>query len=74
MDAARQLAQLLESLGELVRGAVQKLRCLLWIRFQLGLGEPEGQGKRDQPLLRAVVEVPLQSPTLGVASLQETLA
>src|SRR5207247_2028741 len=74
MDAARQRAELLERLRELVRGGVEEGRGVLRIRRQLRLGEPESEGKRDEALLRAVVEVALEAAALGVAGLQEALA
>ena len=37
-------------------------------------GEPEVHGERDQVLLRAVVDVALQAPALGVVRVHEPLA
>src|SRR6185503_20360970 len=74
MDPARQLAKLLEGLGELLRGAVQELGSLIGVRLQLRLGESQGKGERDEALLRAVVKVAFEAPAFGVARLQEALA
>ena len=41
------------------------------VRSRACLREPEGERERDEPLLRAVVEVPLEPPPLGVARLDE---
>ena len=67
MDPARELAQLLERLGELVARAREELACGGGVVGELRLGEPQRQRERDEPLLRAVVEVALESPALLVA-------
>ena len=41
------------------------------IGAELALRQPEREGERDEPLLRAVVQVPLEAPPLGVARLDE---
>ena len=66
MDAARQVAQLLQ----------REVRLLARLAHQLGgsrvavvgalLGHAQVQRERDEPLLRAVVQVALDPPPLGV--------
>ena len=70
MQAARELAQLGERLVELLgRGAQHRHR-------RVAIAEPLLQhaqlhGERDQPLLRAVVEVALEPAALGHAGLED---
>ena len=64
MQAAGQLAQLGERLLELVRGAAQQRHRRVRVAEAL-LEHPQLHGERDEPLLRAVVEVALQPPALG---------
>ena len=64
MDPARELAQLGERVGELRAGALQQV---LGLAVGLGLGDPQHQRQRDEPLLRAVVEVALEPAALVVA-------
>ena len=74
MDAARQLPQLLERARQLVAGRGDE---------QLGGGrvgvdpaprQPQLQGERDEPLLRAVVQVALDPAALGVPGRHQALA
>jgi hypothetical protein len=62
VDPARELAQLLERVRELLDGAEQH-RVLVVTPGR----EPERERERDEPLLGAVVEVALQAPPLLVA-------
>ena len=74
MDAAGQLAQLLERVGELLlRGAEQALRRG-GVLVQAALREAERQGEGDEPLLGAVVQVALEPPALGRAGLHQPRA
>ena len=74
MDAARELAQLLERLRELVaRRRRQPLRRAGSVA-DAAVDHPELQRHRDEPLLRAVVEVALQPPAFGVAGGDDALA
>ena len=66
MDSARQVAQLLHrELGLLARVGDQR-RGGERVRRQARLRHPERQRQRDQPLLRAVVQVTLDPAALGV--------
>ena len=67
MDAARELAQLLERLRQLLARAHEQLVGRIRIARQLRLRQPQRQRERDQPLLRAVVEVALEPPPRVVA-------
>ncbi|HTE63610.1 MAG TPA: hypothetical protein VK631_24855, partial [Solirubrobacteraceae bacterium] len=66
VDPARELAQLLDRELRLLAGLGDQLRRARGIGRDARLGEPERDGHRDQPLLRAVVEVALDPPALGV--------
>ena len=66
MQAARQLAQLGERLLELVGGAAQQRDRRVRVAEAL-LEHAQLHRERDEPLLRAVVEVALQAPALGHA-------
>ena len=68
MDAACELSELFERGCKLLARAVEnRARCLGV--GQLRLREPQAEGERDEPLLGAVVEVPLQPPPLVIAGL-----
>ena len=41
------------------------------VERELALRQPQRERERDEPLLRAVVQVPLEPPPLGVAGLDE---
>ena len=71
MQAARQLAQLLETAREVVLGGRQGLAGGARIVVELRARHPELERHRDEPLLRAVVQVALQAAPLGVAHLHE---
>ena len=62
VDAAGELAQLLQRVGELLAGPLE-----VGVVGMAAGGQPQHQRQRDEPLLRAVVEVALQPPPLGVA-------
>ena len=67
MQAARDLAQLGERRGQLLADArdrgVRRRRVLV----DQAVGDPQPDRERDEPLLRAVVEVALEPLPLGVA-------
>src|SRR5262249_39065865 len=60
MNAARELAQLLECQIELEARAVEYLGGTRRVRREPRLREPHGYRQRDEPLLGAVVEVALE--------------
>ena len=70
MDAARQIAQLLEALPELVDRAVEERRRVGTVGHAHAC-EPEVQRQRDEPRLRAVVEVALDAPPFAVGRLDQ---
>ena len=72
MEAPGKLAELLKRERELLARAGEDARCRLGLRPKLRLGEPQRERQRDEPLLRAIVEVPLESPPLGIGSFDET--
>ena len=74
VDAARELAQLPERLGELVAGGRDQRLGRRRVAADVGLDQPELQGEGDQPLLGAVVQVALEPPPLGVAGRDDPLA
>ena len=74
MEAARKLAELLERERKLFPRPAEDLRRRLGIDPEPGLGEPEGERERDEALLGAVVEVPLEPPPLGVGRVDEARA
>ena len=65
MDAAGEIAQLLEALSELVDGAVEERRGVRAVGHAHAR-EPEVQRQGDQPRLGAVVEVALDAPAFAV--------
>ena len=70
MQAADQVAQLGEGgLGLLVRLGDRLLRLLGGAR--LGPGHAQVDGEGHQPLLRAVVQVPLEAAPLGVGRVDD---
>ena len=71
MQSARELAKFLEREIELLGRALQRRGDGFRFRLQLAPGEPDRQRQRDEPLLRSVVEVPLELPALLVARLHE---
>ena len=74
MDAARELAQLLEALGELLAGLVQDLRGGRRVVRDARPREAHLERDGDEPLLGAVVEVALEAPAGGVAGLDDARA
>ena len=70
VQPAGELAQLGQRLLELVRGAAQQRHRGVGVA-ELLLEHPQLDGERDQPLLRAVVQVALQPPALGHARLED---
>ena len=73
MDPARELAQLLERLRQLLAGALERRARLGLVAAAAG-GEPQVERERDEPLLRAVVQVALEPAALGVARLDDPRA
>ena len=74
MDPAGQLAQLVEALGELVLRLREQLAGGGRVLAQRRLDQAQVERDGDQPLLRAVVQVALQPPALGVAGLDDARA
>ena len=74
MDAAGQLAQLLERVLELLASRGQVLAGTAGIGLEAPLDHAQLQRERHEPLLGAVVEIALQPPALGVAGLHDARA
>ena len=74
MDPAGELAKLLQTERELFAGLREQLRRSRRVGRQLRLGETKAESKRDEALLCAVVEVPLEPLPLGVAGLDDACA
>ena len=71
MEPARQFSQLLQRLAELLCGAGQERLQRLRPGAELRAREPQRQRQRDEPLLRAVVQVAFEPATLLVARLDD---
>src|SRR4051812_40394494 len=71
MDAPRELAQLLERALQLGARGLEEPRARGRVGVELALREPELERQRDEPLLRAVVEVALEPPALAHRHLDE---
>ena len=67
MEAAGELAQVLEPGVELAGRVLDQLAAGGDVLLQLHLRDPEQERRRDEPLLRAVVQVALEPPPLLVA-------
>ena len=74
MDAAGELAQLVQRCGELVARLGRELLALGRVAADRALGSTQLQRDGDEALLRAVVEVALEPPALGVAGLDDPRA
>ena len=74
MDPASELTELLQTERELVARPREQLRRGCRVVGKPRLGEAKAERERDQALLRAVVEVPLEPPPLGVAGLDDARA
>ena len=74
VDAARQLAQLLQRVRELVARRGRELLGLLGVAPDVGADHPQLQRQRDEPLLGPVVQVALEPAALGVAGGDDPLA
>ena len=74
MDAAGQLAQLRRAPGEIVLRCGEELAGGRRVALELGADHAELERDGDEPLLRAVVEVALEPPALGVADLDDPRA
>ena len=74
VDAARELAQLLERRRELAARRRHQLLGRGGVAPDVGLDHPQLQRDRDQPLLRAVVQIALEPAALGVAGGHDALA
>jgi hypothetical protein len=72
VQAARQLAQLLQGLPELLDGPARELLGH-GVALDPVVQQPELQRDRDEPLLRAVVEVALEPAALLGAGGQQPL-
>ena len=69
MDPAREVAQLLQRGARRLARLGEVLLRLLGILLQLLLGQAEVHAERDEPRLRAVVQVALDAPQLGLGRL-----
>ncbi|MEJ7721883.1 MAG: hypothetical protein WKF58_16290 [Ilumatobacteraceae bacterium] len=68
MDAAGEVAQLVDGFAEILHRLRQdRSDSRAGVAVQACLGQPQGQRDRDQALLRAVVQVALDAPALGIA-------
>ena len=74
MQAAGQLAQLLQRELQLLRRPGEQLLRRVGIGAELGLRQAQRERERDEPLLGAVVQVPLEPAALGVGGLDEARA
>ena len=74
MQSARELAQLVQRLGELVARLRRELLRLGRVAADPVLQHPQLQRDGDEALLRAVVEVALEPPALGVPGLDDPRA
>jgi hypothetical protein len=73
VQPARELAQLALGLAELVAGEAQDVDRLA-LPVELALSEPQQVPDGQQPLLRTVVQVAPDAPTLGVGGFDHTRA
>jgi hypothetical protein len=73
VDPAGELAQLLDRELDLLAGIRDQLRGTRRLARDLRLGEAERQGDADEALLRAVVQVALDPPALGVGGGDDAL-
>ena len=73
MEAAGELADLADREGELLLGPLQELRRAVAATRHPGRRDAKRLEGDDQPLLGAVVEVPLEPPPLGVARPHEPI-
>jgi hypothetical protein len=71
MDALRQLAELRQRLGQLLRSDLEQLRRLLGAGADLLEGHPQADRKSHEPLLGAVVQIALEPAPFGVACLDD---
>ena len=67
MQPAGQVAQLLESRRQVLLRRIDRIAGHSRLSLQLRLRDPQVERDRDQSLLRAVVQVPLEPPALRVA-------
>ena len=74
VDAASELAQLVEGGAQLAVGLGEELGGAVRVGAELRAGELERQPEREQPLLGAVVEVALEPPSLLVAGADDPFA
>ena len=74
MDPARELAQLADRLVEVLRRAVEQLPGRLRIVVHARARQPQAQRERDEPLLRAVVQVALDLAPRRVGALDDPRA
>ena len=70
----RELPDLVERLADVLAERMQLHAGALGISHQVVLQELELDPERDEPLLRAVVQVPLQAPPLVVGRRQDPRA
>ena len=74
MDAAGELAQLLEGELELAPGGIEQLARERRVAVELAPREAQLDRERDEPLLGAVVEVALEAPALEHRDVDEPRA
>ena len=74
MDSARELAQLLERLRELIAGRLHQPLRQCGVGLDAALDHLQLERHADEPLLCAVMEVALQPPPFGVTGGDDALA
>jgi hypothetical protein len=71
VNAAGELAKLVERTAQLVLGLAEKLAGTVRLSADLGTGELESEPEAEKALLRAVVKVPLEPTSLVVPGLHD---
>jgi hypothetical protein len=74
MDAPSKLAQLAEGRLQLAAGGLRQLTDALLIVLQELLDHAQAKSKRHQPLLRPIMEIPLEPAPLGEGCLDDAHA
>jgi hypothetical protein len=72
MDAAGDLSEFDEYIGELGSGGCQRLSYLRWLFRKLSLGRSQSKGQTDQTLLNAVVQITLDASPRLIGGANET--
>ena len=73
MDAPGELPKLLQRDRELLGGRPEQLPGHAGVGRDLAFGQTEGEGDRHEPLLCAVVQVPLEAAPLDIACFHDAL-